>query len=77
MAHCPPHSFLTYLGLRTWPQVARGVASLHRHGLLHGDVKLANFLVRRTPQGRLEALVSDLGSVVPQPRFSSEVAVVK
>jgi len=40
---------------------ARGVDAIHRMGIVHRDLKPANILVRRSPEGRFEALVTDFG----------------
>lgn len=48
--------------------IANGLAALHRNGILHGDVKLDNILIRETtghPQNRFsrwEAVIADFGA---------------
>jgi eukaryotic-like serine/threonine-protein kinase len=47
--------------LRLAAEVARGVAELHRAGIVHRDIKPSNVLIKSTPDGRERVLVADLG----------------
>lgn len=42
-------------------QASDGVAVLHRHGVIHRDIKPQNLLLRSTPDGGERVLVADLG----------------
>ncbi|WP_215816757.1 serine/threonine-protein kinase [Pimelobacter sp. 30-1] len=42
-------------------QAGEGVAVLHRHGVIHRDIKPQNLLLRSTPDGGERVLVADLG----------------
>ncbi|GAA3664689.1 hypothetical protein GCM10022237_25950 [Nocardioides ginsengisoli] len=42
-------------------QAGEGVAVLHRHGIIHRDIKPQNLLLRSTPDGGVRVLVADLG----------------
>lgn len=42
-------------------QAAAGVEVLHRHGVIHRDIKPQNLLLTSTPDGREQVLVADLG----------------
>ena len=45
--------------------VLAGVEALHNRGLMHRDLKPANILKFRTPDGRFEYKISDLGFATP------------
>jgi hypothetical protein len=47
--------------LRLTAEVARGVADLHRAGILHRDLKPSNVLIARAADGQDRLLVADLG----------------
>jgi hypothetical protein len=47
--------------LRLAAEVARGVAELHRAGIVHRDIKPSNVLIKSTPDGGERVLVADLG----------------
>jgi eukaryotic-like serine/threonine-protein kinase len=47
--------------LRLTAEVARGVAELHRAGIVHRDIKPSNVLITSTPDGGERLLVADLG----------------
>lgn len=42
-------------------QAGDGIAVLHRHGVIHRDIKPQNLLLRSTPDGSERVLVADLG----------------
>lgn len=42
-------------------QAGDGIAVLHRHGIIHRDIKPQNLLLRSTPDGGERVLVADLG----------------
>ncbi|WP_182378342.1 serine/threonine-protein kinase [Nocardioides sp. WS12] len=42
-------------------QAGDGIAVLHRHGVIHRDIKPQNLLLRSTPEGGEKVLVADLG----------------
>ncbi|KRB78405.1 hypothetical protein ASE01_03795 [Nocardioides sp. Root190] len=42
-------------------QAGDGLAVLHRHGVIHRDVKPQNLLIRSTPDGGERVMVADLG----------------
>lgn len=42
-------------------QAGDGIAVLHRHGVIHRDIKPQNLLLRSTPDGGERVLVADLG----------------
>lgn len=43
-------------------QIAVGLESLHRLGIVHRDIKPSNLFVRNTPEGTLHATILDLGA---------------
>ena len=60
-------------------QVASALGFIHATGLLHGDVKPQNIFVSTTPEGKVIAMLGDLGSVLEaDPRARGcEVLVVQ
>lgn len=47
--------------VRLLAEVCEGIAAVHREGLLHLDLKPANVLLERGPEGEWKALVADFG----------------
>lgn len=41
--------------------VAEGIQHMHRHGMVHSDVKLANIIIFELAPGRFIAKVTDFG----------------
>ena len=52
----PPHSVIAVVDA-----VADGLTVLHRHGVVHRDLKPVNVLLRSTPDGSERVLLGDLG----------------
>lgn len=50
-------------------QIARAVDTVHRHGILHGDIKPHNILIERESD---RPLISDFGLADLDPNFSAE-----
>lgn len=42
-------------------QLCAGVAQSHRQGVIHGDLKPANIILSRSPEGGLRAVITDFG----------------
>ena len=42
-------------------QICAGLAEAHRHGVIHGDLKSANIILARNPDGSLRAVITDFG----------------
>jgi len=53
--------------------VTRGLSALHKSGLVHGDIKADNVLIRRSPNRKYVAKLSDFGFSVIAATESAEI----
>jgi serine/threonine protein kinase len=42
-------------------QICSGLAEAHRQGVIHGDLKAANIILSRSPEGNVRAVLTDFG----------------
>jgi eukaryotic-like serine/threonine-protein kinase len=42
-------------------QICAGLAQAHRQGVIHGDLKCANIILARSPEGSVRAVITDFG----------------
>ena len=48
-------------------QLCAGLAQAHRQGVIHGDLKPANVILAKTPEGAVRAVITDFGLARFQP----------
>ena len=48
-------------------QLCAGLAEAHRQGVIHGDLKPANVILAKTPEGAVRAVITDFGLARFQP----------